>query len=60
MFGSWDYAQMDKALIVGDVVSYVQELQMKAKNLKTEVAGCEASPSSSENSKESIENTKNT
>lgn len=35
--------QMDKASIVGDAVLYVQELQMKAKKLKAEIAGLEAS-----------------
>ncbi|XP_040988166.1 transcription factor FER-LIKE IRON DEFICIENCY-INDUCED TRANSCRIPTION FACTOR [Juglans microcarpa x Juglans regia] len=35
--------KMDKASIVGDAVLYVQELQMKAKKLKAEIAGLEAS-----------------
>lgn len=52
--------KMDKALFVGDAVLYVQELQMKPKNLEAEIAGLGASSTSSENWKESIENTKNT
>ncbi|KAG7955173.1 hypothetical protein I3843_11G057300 [Carya illinoinensis] len=35
--------KMDKASIVGDAVLYVQDLQMKAKKLKAEIAGLEAS-----------------
>ncbi|GMY15934.1 transcription factor FER-LIKE IRON DEFICIENCY-INDUCED TRANSCRIPTION FACTOR [Fagus crenata] len=35
--------KMDKASIVGDAVLYVQELQSKAKKLKAEIAGLEAS-----------------
>lgn len=35
--------QMDKASIIGDAVQYVQELQMQAKKLKTEISGLEAS-----------------
>ncbi|KAK4482662.1 hypothetical protein RD792_009827 [Penstemon davidsonii] len=35
--------KMDKASIVGDAVLYVQDLQMKAKKLKTEIAGLESS-----------------
>lgn len=35
--------QMDKASIVGDAVLYVQQLQMKAKKLKSEIAGLESS-----------------
>jgi uncharacterized small protein (DUF1192 family) len=34
---------MDKASIVGDALLYVQELQTKAKKLKAEIAGLEAS-----------------
>lgn len=34
---------MDKASIVGDAVSYVQELQSQAKKLKSDIAGLEAS-----------------
>lgn len=34
---------MDKASIVGDALHYVQELQTKAKKLKAEIAGLEAS-----------------
>lgn len=34
---------MDKASIVGDAVSYVQELQMQAKKIKAEIEGLEAS-----------------
>ncbi|KDO60281.1 hypothetical protein CISIN_1g042465mg [Citrus sinensis] len=52
--------KMDKASLVGDAVSYVQELQTTAKNLKAEIADLEASSGSSENWNESIENTKNT
>ncbi|XP_052287646.1 transcription factor FER-LIKE IRON DEFICIENCY-INDUCED TRANSCRIPTION FACTOR-like isoform X2 [Citrus sinensis] len=53
-------SKMDKASLVGDAVSYVQELQTTAKNLKAEIADLEASSASSENWNESIENTKNT
>ncbi|KAG7572807.1 Myc-type basic helix-loop-helix (bHLH) domain [Arabidopsis suecica] len=35
--------KMDKASIVGDAVSYVQELQSQAKKLKSDIAGLEAS-----------------
>ncbi|XP_062154213.1 transcription factor FER-LIKE IRON DEFICIENCY-INDUCED TRANSCRIPTION FACTOR [Alnus glutinosa] len=35
--------KMDKASIVGDALLYVQELQTKAKKLKAEIAGLEAS-----------------
>ncbi|KAB1200871.1 Transcription factor FER-LIKE IRON DEFICIENCY-INDUCED TRANSCRIPTION FACTOR [Morella rubra] len=35
--------KMDKASIVGDAVLYVQDLQVKAKRLKAEIAGLEAS-----------------
>ncbi|KAL5712037.1 hypothetical protein ACHQM5_014246 [Ranunculus cassubicifolius] len=35
--------KMDKASIVGDAVSYVQDLQMQAKKIKAEIAGLEAS-----------------
>ncbi|CAA7017916.1 unnamed protein product [Microthlaspi erraticum] len=35
--------KMDKASIVGDAVSYVQELQSQAKKLKADIAGLEAS-----------------
>ncbi|XP_042486559.1 transcription factor FER-LIKE IRON DEFICIENCY-INDUCED TRANSCRIPTION FACTOR-like [Macadamia integrifolia] len=35
--------KMDKASIVGDAVQYVQELQMEAKKLKTEISGLESS-----------------
>ena len=34
---------MDKASIVGDAVAYVQELQSQAKKLKADIAGLEAS-----------------
>ncbi|KAI3858291.1 hypothetical protein MKW92_045086 [Papaver armeniacum] len=37
--------KMDKASIVGDAVSYVQELQNQAKKLKTEIAELESSSS---------------
>lgn len=37
------YIQMDKASIVGDAVLYVQDLQMQAKKLKSEIAGLEYS-----------------
>lgn len=40
---SLNMCQMDKASIVGDAVLYVQELQSKAKKLKAEIAGLEAS-----------------
>ncbi|KAL4385793.1 hypothetical protein GQ457_15G011470 [Hibiscus cannabinus] len=35
--------KMDKASIIGDVVLHVQDLQMKGKKLKAEIAGLEAS-----------------
>ncbi|KAK6141730.1 hypothetical protein DH2020_024532 [Rehmannia glutinosa] len=35
--------KMDKASIVGDAVLYVQDLQMQAKKLKSEIAGLESS-----------------
>ncbi|RZC70557.1 hypothetical protein C5167_033703 [Papaver somniferum] len=35
--------KMDKASIIGDAVSYVQDLQMQAKKLKAEVEGLESS-----------------
>ncbi|KAF3582989.1 hypothetical protein DY000_02030409 [Brassica cretica] len=35
--------KMDKASIVGDAVAYVQELQSQAKKLKADIAGLEAS-----------------
>jgi len=34
---------MDKASIVGDAVLYVQDLQMRAKKLKSEVEGLQSS-----------------
>lgn len=40
---------MDKASIVGDAVAYVHELQEKAKNLKAEIKGLEASLLAPEN-----------
>ncbi|KAL5726105.1 hypothetical protein ACHQM5_009175 [Ranunculus cassubicifolius] len=41
--------KMDKASIVGDAVSYVQELQMQAKKIKAEIAGLEASLTATRN-----------
>jgi len=49
---------MDKASIVGDAVLYVQELQSKAKQLKSEIAGLEASLVGSERYQGSIESPK--
>ncbi|XP_054791702.1 transcription factor FER-LIKE IRON DEFICIENCY-INDUCED TRANSCRIPTION FACTOR-like [Prosopis cineraria] len=46
--------KMDKASIVGDAVAYVQELQEKAKKLKGEVKGLEASMLASENDQRSV------
>ncbi|XP_033130881.1 transcription factor FER-LIKE IRON DEFICIENCY-INDUCED TRANSCRIPTION FACTOR isoform X1 [Brassica rapa] len=40
--------KMDKASIVGDAVAYVQELQSQAKKLKADIAGLEASLTSTE------------
>ncbi|GLT58662.1 hypothetical protein SLA2020_315330 [Shorea laevis] len=40
--------KMDKASIIGDAVLYVQGLQVKAKMLKAEIAGLEATLASSE------------
>ncbi|XP_050227967.1 transcription factor FER-LIKE IRON DEFICIENCY-INDUCED TRANSCRIPTION FACTOR [Mercurialis annua] len=34
--------KMDKASIIGDAISYVQDLQMQAKKLKTEISGLES------------------
>ncbi|XP_030959272.1 transcription factor FER-LIKE IRON DEFICIENCY-INDUCED TRANSCRIPTION FACTOR [Quercus lobata] len=50
--------KMDKASIVGDAVLYVQELQSKAKQLKSEIAGLEASLVGSERYQGSIESPK--
>lgn len=47
---------MDKASIIGDAASYVNELQSQAKKLKAEVAGLEASLAISKNYQGSIEN----
>ncbi|KAL9416319.1 hypothetical protein AB3S75_039502 [Citrus x aurantiifolia] len=53
--------KMDKASIVGDAVLYVQDLQMKAKKLKTEIADLEASLTGAERQdQESTGNTKKT
>lgn len=49
---------MDKASIVGDAVLYVQELQSRAKQLKSEIAGLEASLVGSERYQGSIESPK--
>lgn len=49
---------MDKASIVGDAVLYVQDLQSKAKKLKSEIAGLEASLVGSERYQGSIESPK--
>ncbi|CAN0916482.1 Transcription factor FER-LIKE IRON DEFICIENCY-INDUCED TRANSCRIPTION FACTOR [Linum grandiflorum] len=35
--------KMDKASIIGDAVSYVQDLQLRSKKLQSEIAGLEAS-----------------
>lgn len=47
---------MDKASIIGDAVSYMQELQSQAKKLKAEVSGLEASLVASKSHQGSIEN----
>ncbi|KAJ4725010.1 transcription factor FER-LIKE IRON DEFICIENCY-INDUCED TRANSCRIPTION FACTOR [Melia azedarach] len=52
--------KMDKASIIGDAVLYVQDLQMKAKKLKAEIAGLEASLTGSQKYQQSIENTRKT
>lgn len=49
---------MDKASIVGDAVLYVQDLQSKAKKLKSEIAGLEASLVGSERYQGSMESPK--
>lgn len=49
---------MDKASIVGDAVLYVQEMQMKAKKLKAEIAALEASSARTEKHKGSIQKPK--
>lgn len=49
---------MDKASIIGDAVSYMQELQSQAKKLKAEVSGLEASIAMSKTHQGSIENHK--
>lgn len=49
---------MDKASIVGDAVLYVQELQSRAKQLKSEIAGLEASLVGSERYQGSMESPK--
>ncbi|KAI5388975.1 transcription factor FER-LIKE IRON DEFICIENCY-INDUCED TRANSCRIPTION FACTOR [Lathyrus oleraceus] len=50
--------KMDKASIIGDAVSYMQELQSQAKKLKAEVSGLEASIAMSKTHQGSIENHK--
>lgn len=50
--------KMDKASIIGDAVSYVQDLQVQAQKLKTEIAGLEASLGGSERFQESTINAK--
>ncbi|XP_059459339.1 transcription factor FER-LIKE IRON DEFICIENCY-INDUCED TRANSCRIPTION FACTOR [Corylus avellana] len=50
--------KMDKASIVGDALLYVQELQTKAKQLKGEIAGLEASLLGSERYQGSTESPK--
>ncbi|KAF9594191.1 hypothetical protein IFM89_028848 [Coptis chinensis] len=50
--------KMDKASIVGDAVSYVQDLQMQATKLKTEISGLEATLSGSKNVQCFVENCK--
>ncbi|KAL4284920.1 hypothetical protein GQ457_16G016060 [Hibiscus cannabinus] len=46
--------KMDKASIIGDVVLYVQDLQMKAKKLKGEIVGLEASVAGSKRYQEGL------
>ncbi|XP_057484655.1 transcription factor FER-LIKE IRON DEFICIENCY-INDUCED TRANSCRIPTION FACTOR [Actinidia eriantha] len=53
--------KMDKASIVGDAVLYVQDLQMQAKKLKSEIAGLESSlVGGGRNQQGTVENRKNT
>lgn len=49
---------MDKASIVGDAVLYVQEMQLKAKKLKAEIAALEVSSARTEKQKGSIQKPK--
>ncbi|KHN27706.1 Transcription factor FER-LIKE IRON DEFICIENCY-INDUCED TRANSCRIPTION FACTOR [Glycine soja] len=51
--------KMDKASIIGDAASYVHDLQARARKLKAEVAGLEASLLVSENYQGSINYPKN-
>ncbi|WCJ41594.1 basic helix-loop-helix (bHLH) DNA-binding superfamily protein [Euphorbia peplus] len=50
--------KMDKASIIGDAVLYVQELQMQAKKLKSEILGLETSLVRSEKFQESSRSTR--
>ncbi|KAI3942286.1 hypothetical protein MKW92_047878 [Papaver armeniacum] len=50
--------KMDKASIIGDAVSYVQDLQKNAKRLKTEIAELETLTNKVEKSKNLVENPK--
>lgn len=51
--------KMDKASIIGDAVLYVQDLKVQANQLKSEIAGLEASLNASERFQESRESNKN-
>ncbi|KAL7127196.1 hypothetical protein ABFS83_14G239200 [Erythranthe nasuta] len=46
--------KMDKASIVGDAVLYVQDLQMQAKKLKSEIAGLESEVNNNNNNNNNI------
>lgn len=49
---------MDKASIIGDAVSSVQELQMQARKIKAEIAGLEVSLSAARQFQSPVENQK--
>lgn len=52
--------QMDKASIIGDAVSYLQELQMQVRKLKAEIASLEYSMAGSEKNQEPNQKPKKT
>nr|WID94124.1 FIT [Citrus junos] len=51
-------SKMDKASIIGDAVSYLQELQMQVRKLKAEIASLEYSMAGSEKNQEPIQKPK--
>ncbi|KAH9700334.1 transcription factor FER-LIKE IRON DEFICIENCY-INDUCED TRANSCRIPTION FACTOR [Citrus sinensis] len=53
-------SKMDKASIIGDAVSYLQELQMQVRKLKAEIASLEYSMAGSEKNQEPIQKPKKT